>query len=58
MRLKEDEFWVILTMHHIVMDKWSMNLLQNEEAEYYRKLFINEEVKFLTLTIQYAHYAY
>lgn len=56
--LKEDEFWVILTMHHIVMDKWSMNLLQNEVAEYYRKLVNNKEVNFSPLAIQYADYAY
>ena len=58
LRLKEDEFWVILTMHHIIMDKWSMHLLQNEVAEYYRKLISNEEVNFSPLTIQYADYAY
>ena len=58
LRLKEDEVWVILTMHHIIMDKWSMHLLQNEVADYYRKLINNEEVNFSPLTIQYADYAY
>ena len=58
LRLKEDEFCVILTMHHIIMDKWSMHLLQNEVAEYYRKLINNEEVNFLPLAIQYPDYAY
>ena len=56
--LKEDEFLVVLTMHHIVMDKWSMQLLQNEVAEYYRKLTNGEEVNFSPLQIQYADYAY
>lgn len=58
LRLQEEEYWVILTMHHIVMDKWSMNLLQNEVAEYYRKLVNKEEVNFSPLAIQYTDYAY
>ncbi len=58
LRLKEDEFLVVLTMHHIIMDKWSMHLLQNEIAEYYRKLANGEEVNFSPLEIQYADYAY
>ena len=58
LRLKEDEFLVVLTLHHIIMDKWSMQLLQNEVAEYYRKLTNGEEVNFSPLQIQYADYAY
>ena len=58
LRLKEDEFLVVLTMHHIVMDKWSMHLLQKEIAEYYRKLTNGESVNFSPLKIQYADYAY
>lgn len=58
LRLKTEEFWVILTLHHIVMDKWSMQLLQNEVAEYYRKLINSEEVNVSPLVIQYADYAY
>jgi amino acid adenylation domain-containing protein len=58
LRLKEDESLVVLTLHHIVMDKWSMQLLQNEVAGYYRKLTNGEEVNFLPLEIQYADYAY
>ena len=58
LRLKDDEFLVILTLHHIIMDKWSMQLLQNEVAGYYRKLANGEEVNFLPLEIQYADYAY
>lgn len=58
LRLKDEEFWVILTMHHIIMDKWSMQILQNEVAECYRKLINNQEVSFSPLAIQYADYAY
>jgi len=58
LRLKEVESLVVLTMHHIIMDKWSMNLLQNEVAGYYRKLTNSEGVNFSPLEIQYADYAY
>jgi amino acid adenylation domain-containing protein len=58
LRLKEDEFLVVLTMHHIIMDKWSMHLLQNEIAGYYRNLTYGEEVNISPLKIQYADYAY
>jgi amino acid adenylation domain-containing protein len=58
LRLKEDDFLVVLTLHHIIMDKWSMQLLQNEVAGYYRKLSNDEEVNFSPLEIQYADYAY
>lgn len=58
LQLKEDEFMVVLTMHHIIMDKWSMQLLQNEVAGYYRKLNNGEEVDFSPLQIQYADYAH
>ncbi|MHA4844098.1 non-ribosomal peptide synthetase [Flavitalea antarctica] len=58
LRLKEDEFLVVLTLHHIIMDKWSMQLLQKEVAEYYRKLANGPDVNFSPLEIQYADYAY
>lgn len=58
LRLKEDEFLVVLTMHHIVTDKWSMYVLRSEVAEYYQKLTKGEEVNFSPLEIQYADYAY
>jgi amino acid adenylation domain-containing protein len=58
LRLEVEEYLVVLTMHHIVMDKWSMQLLQNEVAGYYRKLTRGEAVNFPPLQIQYADYAY
>ena len=58
LRLKDDEFLLILTMHHIIADNWSLHLLQNEIAEYYQKLANGQEVKFSPLEIQYADYAY
>ena len=58
MRLKDDEFLIVLTMHHILTDMWSRRLLQNEIAEYYRNLTTGKEVNFSPLEIQYADYAY
>jgi amino acid adenylation domain-containing protein len=58
LRLKEDEFFLVLTMHHIIADNGSMPLLRNEIAEYYQKLANGEEANFSPLKIQYADYAY
>ena len=56
--LKDEEVLLVLTIHHIVMDKWSMRILLNEVAECYTKLINNENVSFSPLEIQYADYAY
>lgn len=58
LRLKDEAFFVVLTMHHIIADEWSLHLLQKEVAEYYQKLTNGEEVNFAPLEIQYADYAY
>jgi amino acid adenylation domain-containing protein len=58
LRLKDEEFSVVLTIHHIITDMWSMHLLLNEIAEYYQKLTNGEAVNFSPLEIQYADYAY
>jgi amino acid adenylation domain-containing protein len=58
LRLKDDEFLLVLTMHHIIADEWSMHLLRSEIAEYYKKLTNDEPVNFAPLKIQYADYAY
>lgn len=58
LRLTEDEYLVVLTLHHIIMDKWSMQLMQNEVAAYYRQLTNGEEANFSPLQIQYPDYAY
>lgn len=58
LRLAEEDFLVVLTMHHIIFDKWSMGILLKELAENYQKLSKSETVKTDSLAIQYADFAY
>ena len=55
--LGADEHIVILTMHHIVSDGWSMGLLLNEIASLYRAYSAGEESPLPELPLQYADYA-
>ncbi|MBU6399797.1 MAG: amino acid adenylation domain-containing protein, partial [Verrucomicrobia bacterium] len=36
LRLGSDEHWLLLTMHHIVSDGWSLGIFYRELAEFYR----------------------
>ncbi len=56
-QLAAEEFVLVVTMHHIASDGWSMSVLVNEFAELYRS-FIEERPALLAdLPIQYADYA-
>jgi acyl carrier protein len=57
LRLTADEHVVLLTMHHIVSDGWSMGVLTNEIAALYRAFSAGEEAGLPELSIQYADYA-
>jgi aryl carrier-like protein len=57
LRLADDEHQLLITMHHIVSDEWSLRLLVKEVATLY-ELFIQEAVSPLPeLPVQYADYA-
>ena len=56
--LADDDFLVVLTMHHIIFDKWSMGILLNEVAENYQKLSNGEAIESASLEIQYADFAH
>jgi len=57
LRLTADEHVVLLTMHHIVSDGWSMGVLTKEIATLYRAFSAGEEAALPELPIQYADYA-
>jgi hypothetical protein len=57
LRLGAEEHIVVLTMHHIVSDGWSMGLLLNEVATLYRAYSAGEKSPLAELSIQYADYA-
>nr|WP_281284851.1 non-ribosomal peptide synthetase [Azomonas agilis] len=57
LRLADDEHVLLLTLHHIVADGWSMNLLIDELARLYDGHALGAAVELPALPIQYADYA-
>ncbi len=57
LRLADDEHVLLLTLHHIVADGWSMNLLVDELARLYDGHALGAPVELPALPIQYADYA-
>ena len=51
-------FFLVLTMHHIVIDLWSMGVLKEQLADNYRLLSQGQSLKFQSVGIQYTDYAY
>ncbi len=56
-RLSEQEHVLLLTMHHIVSDGWSMGVLVREVSELYTAYASGREPQLAALPIQYADYA-
>ncbi|PYP83917.1 MAG: non-ribosomal peptide synthetase [Blastocatellia bacterium AA13] len=56
-RLKEEEQVVVLSMHHIVSDGWSMGVLVREVAVLYEAFSRGNESPLNELPIQYADFA-
>ncbi|HEY6804760.1 MAG TPA: amino acid adenylation domain-containing protein [Pyrinomonadaceae bacterium] len=48
---------LLLTMHHIITDAWSMGVLVNEVAALYRAYYDGDESPLPELEVQYADYA-
>ncbi|MBH3339923.1 non-ribosomal peptide synthase/polyketide synthase [Pseudomonas mendocina] len=57
LRLADDEHVLLLTLHHIVADGWSMNLLVDELARLYDGHALGAPAELPALPIQYADYA-
>jgi amino acid adenylation domain-containing protein len=55
--LAEDEHALLVTMHHIVSDGWSLGILTRELSELYRAFSQGEDDPLPPLSIQYADYA-
>ncbi len=56
-RLSGTEHVLALTMHHIVVDGWSLRVLAEEITIFYRALSVGEVPKLAELSAQYADYA-
>ncbi|NPC83010.1 non-ribosomal peptide synthase/polyketide synthase, partial [Pyxidicoccus fallax] len=57
LRLEETEHVLLLTMHHIVSDGWSMSVLVRELAALYEAALSGEAPRLAPLPVQYADYA-
>ncbi|HEX3249416.1 MAG TPA: amino acid adenylation domain-containing protein, partial [Pyrinomonadaceae bacterium] len=57
LRVTDEEHVVVVTMHHIVSDGWSMNLLVREVSRLYEAYRSGQESPLPELPIQYADYA-
>ncbi|WP_103071076.1 MupA/Atu3671 family FMN-dependent luciferase-like monooxygenase [Aquimarina sediminis] len=58
LKLKREEHILIVTMHHIASDGWSMGILINEFNTLYSSYVKGEPNPLPKLNIQYADYAY
>jgi amino acid adenylation domain-containing protein len=54
--LAEDEHALVLSLHHIIADGWSVVVLLREVMRNYKALCKNEPVEIQALTIQYKDY--
>ncbi|MRG97788.1 non-ribosomal peptide synthetase [Polyangium spumosum] len=57
LRLGEDRFVLLLTMHHIASDGWSIGVLSRELSELYSAFSRGKPSSLPELSVQYADYA-
>ncbi|MEW6738092.1 MAG: amino acid adenylation domain-containing protein, partial [Acidobacteriota bacterium] len=57
-KLSEDEQVLVMVMHHIISDGWSMGVLVQEVAQCYEACIAGRTARLAELPIQYADYAY
>ena len=56
-RLREQDHVVLLTVHHIISDGWSMGILIREIVQLYESIINNDEFPLQELPLQYADFA-
>src|SRR5207253_10593093 len=57
LRLSPTEHLLVVVMHHIISDDWSMGVLFRDVALLYRAYALGEPSPLKELTVQYADYA-
>ena len=57
LRVSERDHILIVTMHHIVSDAWSMGILVRDAAAFYKSFAEDTPVSLPALQLQYADYA-
>jgi len=58
LRLDEEQHYVLVTMHHIISDGWSMGVLVREIAVLYDAFSTGKAAALPELPVQYADFAY
>src|ERR1700687_796746 len=56
-RIEDDDYLLLLTMHHIVSDGWSMGVLTRELSTIYDAIAANRPIELAELPVQYADFA-
>lgn len=56
-RVSAEEWLCSMTMHHIISDGWSLEILQTELQAYYRAFGNGQEAVLKPLPVQYSEYA-
>ena len=56
-RLADDEHWLVVVMHHIASDGWSLGVFWDELSGLYASEVTGQRVDLPTLPVQYADYA-
>ncbi len=57
LHVRTDEYVLLLTLHHVIADGWSMNVLLQEVLSLYASFISGEPSPLKPLSIQYADYA-
>ena len=57
LRLSPEEYVLVLVMHHIITDGWSMSILFREIAEFYGQLALSRPPQIAPLQIRYTDFA-
>ena len=57
LKLAADDHVLLFTVHHIVSDAWSMNIMIRELSKVYSSMRAGEQVRLRELPVQYADYA-
>lgn len=57
-KITEDEHLFLITMHHIITDKWSMDIFRKSLSVYYDQLSTIRRIESVRPIIQYFDYAY
>ena len=56
-RLAEEDHILVLTLHHIITDAWSLRVLRRDLAELYGALIAEREPQLPELSVQYGDFA-